>query len=370
MIHGKKILFCLRYGIGDVVMELPALRGLRRTYPESEIHLLGALPALELFEGDPDFQALISVHDFGFEHWGDPGDEANREEFERWFCSQHFEAILDPFHAVYGIQQTLTGSGVPWYNSAPKPPLAGHPQSGQGITAIWRAAAEIWKLDTSRQPGPPAPGLHVPDEAWEQAKEHLGPWQGLSDPGPIGIAPIASSPLKRWPLDRVVDTVEWLTRDARERVLIFGMDHNEDEFRRALGARAAGDRLKTVAPVHLQVTAALAASCRAFLSNDTGLMHLAAAVGTRTVGIFGPTAAHIYQPPDSVAVASDRPCGYRLQETFGPPQCVHAARCLIAHESCINTVSVDQVKEKVEQLLASSWEDREGMPTRPLLSDP
>lgn len=364
MTQSQRILVCLRYGIGDVVMEMPALRGLRSARPAAEIWLLGARPALELFVGDPDFQALICVQDFGFSHWGDPGDARARENFHLWFTQADIACVLDPFHAVFGIQETLTTTGVAWRNSSPAPQRPKRLLGGHGIAAIWDNAVETWGLNNQRPQTPPPPSLHIPAEANVAADQRLAAWGRVAqsatasgeaghrtEQGIVGIAPIASSELKRWPIDRVLAVIDWLIRERSRRVLIFGVGSEQPLLSEHLRKAAGEHALAIVAPTHLQETAALASRCQAFVSNDTGLMHMAAAVNTPTVGIFGPTAAHIYLPNDSLAVASDRACDYRLDEQFGPPQCVHAGRCLIAADSCINTIPAEAVTTALDKLL-------------------
>jgi ADP-heptose:LPS heptosyltransferase len=391
MTHWQRILFCLRYGIGDVLMEMPALRGLRSTYPAAEICLLGARPALELFQDDADFHSLICVQDFGFKHWGDRGSRQARERFQHWFTTARFDCVLDPFHAVVGIHDLLTTGGVAWRSANPASRSPGQLTGGHGIAAIWHSAVANWGLDSQRNNPPPAPRLHIPPAASRLAEQRLTAWRRCTtgtrgtdgtdgtggrvseggvhadkvndsrdtggkgatgkDNNIVGIAPVASSELKRWPIDRVLELIQWLVRERHRRVLIFGVGYQQDPLLRRLRQATGPQALAVIAPTHLQETAALAARCQLFISNDTGLMHLAAAVSTPTVGIFGPTAAHIYLPGGCLAVNSDRPCAYRLHEDFGPPQCIHAQRCLIAANSCIDTVTTEAVTNAVDRLL-------------------
>jgi ADP-heptose:LPS heptosyltransferase len=354
MTQSHRLLVCLRYGIGDVVMEMPALRGLRAAMPESEIYLLGARPALELFEGDPDFQSLICVHDFGFSHWGDLGDTTARNSFHEWFIGTGFDCVLDPFHAVFGIQNTLSQSGVPWRNCSPQLHQPDQLTGGHGIAAIWDSAVENWGLTNQINRQPPAPALHIPEQARRAAENRLSNWNQSDGREIVGIAPIASSELKRWPLDNMAEVIRWLVEEHQRRVLIFGMADAQPSFRQSLGDSVDEDDLALITPTHLQETAALITHCRAFVSNDTGLMHLSACVGVPTVGIFGPTAAHLYLPQNSVAVASNRPCDYRLHEHFGPPRCVHEDRCLIAERGCIHGIPVDAVRLALNRLLGAA----------------
>lgn len=69
----QRVLVCLRYGIGDVVMQTAALDALRRALPTACITALGARPAIELLEHDPRIDELVCTQDWGLRHWGDTG---------------------------------------------------------------------------------------------------------------------------------------------------------------------------------------------------------------------------------------------------------------------------------------------------------
>jgi ADP-heptose:LPS heptosyltransferase len=89
----QRVLICLRYGIGDVIMELPALRAVCAHWPHAHFTTLGAHPALELPQGDPDFNTQACVQDFGFAHWGDCGTATARRHFGDWFAEQEFDCV-------------------------------------------------------------------------------------------------------------------------------------------------------------------------------------------------------------------------------------------------------------------------------------
>jgi heptosyltransferase I len=94
-----------------------------------------------------------------------------------------------------------------------------------------------------------------------------------------------------------------------------------------------------VARIHLRRTAALLARCQLFIGNDTGLLHLAAAVGVEVAGVFGPTSPAVYLPPAGKAVAAADWCPHRKTASFGPPACIVQGRCLVPAGSCIETIT-------------------------------
>jgi ADP-heptose:LPS heptosyltransferase len=105
---------------------------------------------------------------------------------------------------------------------------------------------------------------------------------------------------------------------------------------------------------HLKQVAALLSRCGLLLCNDTGLMHLSAAVGTPPVAIFGPTSPAIYAPRSAFPVGGRDPeCSCRRTDQLGPPECVASGRCLRGTRPCIEQVSVDEVVAALERALYS-----------------
>ncbi len=151
---GKRVLVCLRYGIGDVVMELPALRHLRAQSPDVHVTALGARPATELLEGDPVIDALACVQDFGFEHWGDRGGDAARRRAADWLAEQGFDCVLDRAHTVVGMRRVLSETGLP-----------AHQRGGQRDLRRRRCRYARHSGECGQRVGPGAPGWPVMPQA-------------------------------------------------------------------------------------------------------------------------------------------------------------------------------------------------------------
>jgi ADP-heptose:LPS heptosyltransferase len=117
--------------------------------------------------------------------------------------------------------------------------------------------------------------------------------------------------------------------------------------------------MEIVQNLHLRQVAALLSQCRLYLGNDSGLMHLATAVGTPVVILFGPTVPHLYLPRSvrSQAVTSGVACPYRPRRAFGHPRCVLAGSCLTG-TPCIQTIDpapvCTTVKEEYAKCLAET----------------
>lgn len=344
--NARKILLCLRYGIGDLVMEMPALDALRRGAPEALIVGVGARPALQLLEGDPRVDALVCVQEWGLEHWGDPGTAEIRERITAWLREEDFDLVIDPSHAVTAVGSALWAFAPPLLDAGNELQERALRRGKDGLGAIREAVRLGWGIEV---PEHSVPRIHLGREEVARAEAFLRR-HGLEGERPVGVSPVASSPLKRWPLDRFAHLVDDLAEGAGAPVLLFHGPQRET------GAALAGRlrhprRVIPVGELHLRQVAALLARCRLFVGHDTGLMHMAAAVGTPLVALFGPTSPGIYLPRyvPAVPLGAGKPCPRRRTVSFGPPDCVVVGRCLEEGGRCIDQLLTGEVISAVHR---------------------
>jgi len=335
------ILLCLRYGIGDLVMELPAIMALRAARPGARITGLGAHPAIELLRGERWLDALVTVQSFGYREWADPGTKVSNTAFCAWYRAQRFDAVLDPSHAVFGAAATLWREGAPCtYDVSRESQSRALARGLRGYEAVRHAVFEGWGI---RIPADARPALAI--TAQEHAAAQALLFAARTGSRPLAaVATAASSPLKRWPVERFAAVAERLSAKGYA-VLALGAPEETPEQRAMLSMHAAW-----LTPQHLRVTAALLENCRLLVCNDTGLMHLAAAVGCQVVPVFGPTSPSIYAPPGAAVVGetSAPPC--RKDMEFGPTECVIRGGCQAGAPACITRITVDQVLDAVESI--------------------
>jgi heptosyltransferase-2 len=130
----------------------------------------------------------------------------------------------------------------------------------------------------------------------------------------IGICPGGSSPYKRWGTGRFVELIRLFESDSR-RVAVIGAEADRDIVE-SIASGIEGDDVSLYVGNDVKTIASTLSLCRVTVGNDSGLMHLAGAVGSRTVCIFGPTSPLLGFGPlakDSVAVTSGlscSPCSY------------------------------------------------------------
>jgi lipopolysaccharide heptosyltransferase II len=186
----------------------------------------------------------------------------------------------------------------------------------------------------------PAAARAAADAAWARA--------AIGEALCIGVAPGARWPTKRWPAARFAALTARLASTPGRRVVVVGSD---DE--RALAAEvaaAAPERAAALAgTLDLLATAAVLARCAAVVTGDSGLLHVAEAVGRPVVALFGPTSPLFgYAPyrPGSILLRDPPPCS---------PCSKNGARpCTRPTHECMENLDVETVLGAVERTIAAS----------------
>jgi ADP-heptose:LPS heptosyltransferase len=116
----------------------------------------------------------------------------------------------------------------------------------------------------------------------------------------LAIGPAANWPAKKWRAERFAELASRLTAAGGplpgSRVAVLAAAHERELAEPLLAALPPGRRIDLVGRVDLLTAAAVLRRCAMFIGNDTGLMHIAAASGTPTLGLFGPSPVAQYAP--------------------------------------------------------------------------
>jgi lipopolysaccharide heptosyltransferase II len=184
----------------------------------------------------------------------------------------------------------------------------------------------------------PAPELKIaPAEIETWRREH----DLVDDKPAVALAPGAVGPSKRWPASSYAVLVRRLL-DAGLAVWVLGGPHEKDLAKEIIGDTRARDLTGTDLRNAILALAAAAAA----VSNDSGLLHVAAALGTPSIGIFGPTSPWHWAPLNPLAATIEtttelacRPC--------------HKPVCRLVHHRCMRDISPERVFAAVNQALTA-----------------
>ena len=186
----------------------------------------------------------------------------------------------------------------------------------------------------------PLPELVVPASellAWRKR-------MGLMAEGPVvAFAPGAVGPSKRWPSTYYASVARRLASDGIS-VWVLG---GPNERPLAAEIAASGGRVRDLTGPDLRNAILALAAADAAVSNDSGLLHVAAAAGTPSIGIFGPTSPWHWAPlnPLAAVIETDtalacRPC--------------HKPTCRLVHHRCMRDIEASHVAATIQNALAAA----------------
>lgn len=310
--------------LGDAVMALPAIEALRAHHAAGRVVVAARRSVAPLFDLLPGVDAVVPL--------GGGGGvlTASRllaADVRAVAAVRADVAVLFPNSFRSALTARLAGIPVRWgVRRSLRGPLVSH--------AVPRPPGSLHQIDAYRQTARalgaadavPEPRLTVPDAVAGEAARLLADagWDGHEPL--IGFGPGAAfGSAKRWPEERVASVIAAAASPSGPRPVLVGAPADAptaagivDAVRR-LDPACAARMLNLVGATSLPRLAGVLARCRAFVTNDSGAMHLAAAVGTPVVALFGPTTEGETAPrprPGVPAVllagrAWCRPCGLR-----------------------------------------------------------
>ncbi len=182
----------------------------------------------------------------------------------------------------------------------------------------------------------PAPQLSVPAQEvsrWRQAN-------GLGTGPAVALAPGSVGPSKRWTY--YPDAARLLAAQGLD-VWVVGGPGEKPLAAEIVARGGAGVRDLTGSDLRNGILAVAAAGVA--ISNDSGLMHIAAALGTPTMGIFGPTSPYHWAPLNGLAATVQT-------KTLVPCQPCHRPVCTMNDHRCMRDISASDVVAIAERILA------------------
>jgi len=341
----KKILVRAHNWIGDGVMATPTLSGLRRAFKDAEIVLLAKPAVAALLEAQPDIDRIIPYEK--------PGKDAGA--LGLWRLSQRLKK--EKFDLAFLIQNALEAALIAFCAGIPE--RVGYAADGRSLLLTrslklkdaplhcrerYRALLALVSAEAEGR----GPYLHV-TSAERAAARALLQVEGRSEGKPlVGLNPGAAyGSSKRWFPERFAAVADRLSVEYGSESLLFwgpGELDLAEAVQKAMQQPALVLKRKTT----VREMMALIAQCDLFISNDSGPMHIASALGIPQVVVFGPTDPAAYYPDG----LNDR----MLHVPVDCYPCKHRT-CPIDHR-CMDRVSAEAVFETAAALLQTGKEKR------------
>jgi len=320
--------------IGELMVITPALRAIGKAFPSADVTVMVRPDSALVLVGSPYVKKLLPV--VSRERKGFLGVM----QLASWVRSQDFDAVLVLHTAFRSALIALMGAA---------PVRVGLSSEGRGFL-LDRTAYEVDEhLAVLELVGIPADGqeleIFLTEEERRSARRLISatPEQGRL----VGLHPGASHANRRWPLRLFVELAARLERDAGVTPVFFFGPREEDLAHGVTELRERdGKNLPVMLrPGNIRLLAAAFELMDVVVTNNTGPMHIAAAVGTPGVFISGPTSVERWHPPGLLntpvfsAGVECRPCDQ--------------PRCKLDRLACMEDVSVDSVLAAVLNHLSS-----------------
>jgi heptosyltransferase-2 len=323
-----KILVVAPSWIGDTILAQPLLALLKQNDPAARIEVLAADWSAPLLGRMAEVEAVISNPfrhgDFSFGARRALGRRLASADFSHaYVLPNSWKSALVPFFA--GIPQRIGYQGESRYlllNERHRLDTVSHPQ------LVQRYAALAGPLP----PGLPAPKLNSSPEQQSAARRALNL---PPDATPIVFCPGAEyGPAKRWPARHFAELAR-LIGTPQNPVWLIGSDKDAVVGDEIAGA-AAGAALNLCGRSTLEQAIDLIAAARCVVSNDSGLMHVAAALERPLVALYGSSSPGYTPPlsPQATIVSKNLSCSPCFKR-----------ECPLGHFDCMNGILPQQVAE-------------------------
>jgi heptosyltransferase-2 len=326
-----KILLLRFSSLGDVILTMPVAMALKKQFSDADIDLGTKLEYKGLFTSASPFGNVIYLEDSGII----PFIKAVNEQGYDMIADLHASlrtSIMLPFLKARVKKRYKKGAFA----------RRVFVKTGIRLSAFQSVLRRyLSPFDITEIPEPP--WFTIGEEERQKGGIILKD-AGVHKDRIIGVAPGAKWDTKKWGIDRYVELARRLEDMAYDIVFVFGKGDEKDK--EVLLNMSTDFKTLNTSDYTLRDTAYAISSMNAFISSDTGLMHLAEAAGTPLVTMFGPTTKEFgFFPTGHKSIVIEkklvcRPCSLHGTE-----------KCKEGHHKCMEDITIEDVESAVLRLL-------------------
>ena len=344
----NKILVVRLDRIGDMVLTLPIFSAIKRQWPSASLALLCRDYAEPVVRGNQSIDRIIVMQSPvkgrvpGMNWW--PGLTSLIKELRQ----EGFDLVIDAYNG-----RDLDTAYIAWKTHAPY--RAGFAIAGRGIFFTHTVPLCMSTPFLSQQQSLLAklgghkplesPRLMVTERERHDAAERLHN-SGLDLSLPIvGIHPGGYYPTQRWPLGRFLALAHALNEEQQLQVAFFGT--REEERLIAQIGMPSHSRFAVFFGLELRELISIMSWCRLFVCNHSGPLHIAGALGLRTVSTMGPHEPTMWWPVGKGQLV--------LRKALWCSPCMEGL-CPIGTHECLMAISVDEMLAAIRrQMVGEEW---------------
>ena len=326
----KNILVVRFKGLGDILLSVPALRALKKNYPNAHLTVLINKEAKEVLTG-LSFIDEILLYDKKL-YGGPSGFLRLVLELKRRKFDLTVDLICYPKSALLTF---LSGSKY----------RVGTPARGRSYAYNMKVSAPKEILYAPKvhllvmkgagvEDGDLKPEIFIPEQLQKDAEKFLFE-SGVSGQNAVGLNPFTNFETRSWGISKFAELSDALVKEGNKVVLLWGPGDDTAGF-----MKIAKEQIMLAPKTDIKQLGALAARLKLVITTNTFTKHITAAVGTPTLTIYGATNPKAWEPEDK-----------RSAYIWAGVDCQPCEKNSCEDLKCIKNISVKEVLEKANLLL-------------------
>ena len=327
----KKILVIKLWAVGDAVLSLPMIYGLKKNYPKAKIEVFCHKNNSFVYEGHAD-----KINYF-------PG-------ISMIFKLRYYDFVFDtePFLNVSAICSFWLGKFRIGFINQFRSSLYNRQVSFSRERHIVQNYLEMIRALGIRYDTDKLIKINTENKMLLKFKKKIGKGKF------VGITPSISGSVKSrmWPLENMAKVIEYLTKKGYKVIII---DNKENQLKvNELISYLSNkeDILDYTGKTTWKESVCLISLCDIYISNDTGPLHLAAAQGVKAIGLFGPNLPALWGPygKGNISLYKHVECSPCIRNDLGIfPECIYKGTD--NYQICMKKIKVEEVIETIDKLI-------------------
>jgi heptosyltransferase-3 len=340
----RKVLIYKPDHLGDMLMATPALRAIRRHYPEAEIKIVAGEWSTVILENNPNVDEIVTYNSRMFVR--PPYVPESLRDLRRKLGDWRPDLVI----GLRDDWQTLAGSIFSrvrriergrvhvkeWFERKRKGRGRDHE-----LGRLWKTLRPLGIVPRAFE----SLEYFMTEEEEKLASQFLIA-NGIDRPFAV-IHAGASQKVREWPLERFAETAREIAARQGVQIVLLGSPTEVERTRQLAALIPDLNPIDISGQLDLRITAAALKQASLYVGADGGLMHLAATIGVPTVGLFGP--GHILFAPigrKTTTIFHEFPCSPCDQVT-----------CIRPNDSCMQAITVEEVIMETDKLMAEQQKE-------------
>jgi len=345
----KKILVVQLWGIGETILTLPSIEALRKNYPDAEIDILATSRNKDVFFNNENIDnlKLIRLNPFSLVGF-----------ILKNFRNYDLVIDMEEYLNVSAILSFFAGKEIIGYSHGSRAKLYDHKVKYNDRQHVVQTFFDLVREINIKYDSDKLPKLHYSKTDENKVKKFLKNNKIKNSDFLVVVAPGAAESAKSriWPLDRYAELCDELAERYKAKIVFTGTPDENNLIKKIQEKmEKKGNSFNSAGEINLNQLFCLIGKCKLFVGNDSGPMHIGAAQGVKTLGLFGPNLPTRFGPYGKNGIGLYK--GYNCE--FSPCINVHKGQipdCLYPknsndYQKCMKNISIDDAIKEVEKLI-------------------